>query len=295
MINRREWLARITVAFAAGLRPRARAAETAPPAWRVGIFTRPWDRLDYRAALDAIAEAGFRHVGLMTTAAPRRLVLAAETTPEEAAAVAGEVRQRKLGVLSVYGGESWLKPDADASIAGLKRMIDHCAVCASGNLLMGGTGSADLLPVYLRAIGACAAYAAEKKVHLSLKPHGGLNATAAQCRAMVEKVGHPNFRVWYDPGNILYYSDGQLDPTQEAGALDGLVTGLCVKDFLPPKNVALTPGTGRVDFPAVLARLRRGGFTGGPLVIECLAPGEPPHLLAEARKAREFVFGLVRG
>jgi sugar phosphate isomerase/epimerase len=56
-----------------------------------------------------------------------------------------------------------------------------------------------------------------------------------------------------------------------------------------------TPGTGVVNFPKVLARLKRGGFTGGPLVIECLAPGNLPQLLAEAKKARTFVETLVAG
>ncbi len=64
---------------------------------------------------------------------------------------------------------------------------------------------------------------------------------------------------------------------------------MSVKDFRMPKEVELTPGTGMVNFPKVMANLKRGGFTGGPLIIECLAPGELPELLAEAKKARAFV------
>jgi sugar phosphate isomerase/epimerase len=134
-----------------------------------------------------------------------------------------------------------------------------------------------------------------------LKPHGGLNATGAQCRKAVELVGHKSFTLWYDPGNIYYYSDGTLDPVEDAPTVAGLVTGMCVKDFRmsseagkPSKDVALTPGTGRVDFPAVLAALKKGGFRGGPLVVECLTPGDLPSILAEAKKAREFVEGLVK-
>jgi sugar phosphate isomerase/epimerase len=103
-------------------------------------------------------------------------------------------------------------------------------------------------------------------------------------------VGHPNFRLWYDPGNILYYSDGKLDPVDDAATVDGLVVGMSVKDFVPPKDVLVTPGTGRVNFPAVLGRLRRGGFARGPLVVECLARSDTPaKITAEARRAREFV------
>jgi sugar phosphate isomerase/epimerase len=54
----------------------------------------------------------------------------------------------------------------------------------------------------------------------------------------------------------------------------------------------VTPGTGLVDFPAVLAKLQAGGFKSGALVVECLTPGKPDDLaftLGEARKARQFL------
>ena len=31
---------------------------------------------------------------------------------------------------------------------------------------------------------------------------------------------------------------------------------------------------GQVDFAAVFAKLKAGGFRGGPLVVECLEPGD---------------------
>ncbi len=106
-------------------------------------------------------------------------------------------------------------------------------------------------------------------------------------------VNHKNFRIWYDPGNIYYYSDGKRDPVTDAATVDGLVVGMCVKDYKHPKKVDLTPGTGMVDFPAVMARLKQGGFTGGPLVVECLEPGDLKQTLAEAKKARLFLEELT--
>ena len=79
----------------------------------------------------------------------------------------------------------------------------------------------------------------------------------------------------------------------DAASVDGAVVGMSVKDFRPPKDVALTPGTGQVDFPKVMARLRQGGFTHGPLVVECLAPGDLAHVNAEAVKARRFLETLT--
>ena len=75
--------------------------------------------------------------------------------------------------------------------------------------------------------------------------------------------------------------------------MDGLVVGMCIKDYKNPKNVAVTPGTGLVDFPAVMERLKQGGFTSGPLIVECLEPGDLEHTLAEAKKTRKFLEELT--
>jgi sugar phosphate isomerase/epimerase len=69
---------------------------------------------------------------------------------------------------------------------------------------------------------------------------------------------------------------------------------MCVKDFRLPKEVMLTPGTGLVKFREVLARLKKGGFTHGPLVVECLDPGDVAQTNAQARKARLFLENLVK-
>jgi sugar phosphate isomerase/epimerase len=261
--------------------------------WQIGCYTRPWDKYDYRAALDAIAEAGFKYAGLMTTKTKTGLVISVATTLEEAEHMGKEVKKRNLQVLSVYGGDIAAAKSLKAGIEDLKKLIDNCAACGAKNLLMGGTGDKQVYEAYYKAIAECCDYAAEKGIGISIKPHGGLNATGPQCRKTVEIVAHKNFRIWYDPGNILYYSDGQLDPVADAATVDGLVTGMCVKDYRHPKNVAVTPGTGQVNFPAVLARLKKGGFTGGPLIVECLDPADTEKTLAEAKKARLFLENLT--
>jgi len=261
--------------------------------WQIGCYTRPWDKYDYRAALDAIAEAGFKYAGIMTTKSKTGLVISVATTLEEAEHVGKEVKKRNLQVLSVYGGDIAAAKSLKAGIEDLKKLLDNCAACGAKNLLMGGTGDKQVYEAYYKAIAECCDYAAETGIGISIKPHGGLNATGPQCRKAVELVGHKSFRIWYDPGNILYYSDGKLDPVADAATVDGLVTGMSVKDYRHPKNVAVTPGTGQVDFPAVLARLKKGGFTGGPLVVECLDPGDAEKMLGEAKKARLFLENAV--
>ncbi len=266
---------------------------SASDGWQIGCYTRPWDKFDYRVALDGIAEAGYAYAGIMTAKCRKWVLVTVETSREEAAEIGEEVRKRGLKTLSLYAGNFPVQKSVEAGIEGLRKMIDLCVLCGSPHLLLGGTGKAELMKPYYKVVSECCDYAAEKKVALSVKPHGGKNATGAQCRAIIEDVSHPNFRLWYDPGNIFFYSNGELDPVDDAAAVDGIVAGMCVKDFLPPKNVHVTPGTGKVDFAKVLARLRKGGFTHGPLVVECVSKGDAAHVTAEARKAREFLEKLV--
>lgn len=261
--------------------------------WQIGCYTRPWADYDYRVALDAIAEAGFKYAGLMTTKSKTRLVISVDTSLEEAHRVGQEVTKRGLKVPSVYGGGIPVNKSLKAGIEGMRKLIDNCAACGAGNLLMGGTGNEKLFKLYYKAIAECCDYAQEKGLGISIKPHGGLNATGPQCRKTIEMVGHKNFRIWYDPGNIFFYSDGKLDPIDDAATVDGLVVGMCIKDYKHPKNVAVTPGTGQVDFAAVLARLKKGGFTHGPLIIECLDPGDAGQSIIQARKTRLFLEELT--
>jgi sugar phosphate isomerase/epimerase len=281
---------------AAGLVPaRARAAEATdvPAEWQLGCYTRPFDAHDYRTALDAIAEAGFTYAGLMTAKGESWVLITASTAPETADRMATDLKQRGLRCASVYGDYT---PTAEvaANVRALERLVAHTAACGSPDLLLGGVGDVSLQEPYYRAIREVCDLAASKGVRLTIKPHGGQIATGPQCRQAIERVGHRNFRLWYDPGNIYYYSDGERDPVADAATVDGLVVGMSAKDFLPPKEVLVTPGTGRVDFPRVFARLRQGGFRRGPVLVETLAKGSLVQVTAEARKARLFLTELLR-
>ena len=297
-LSRRDFLGHSVKLGAVGLMASCANTTASKPAkkkdgpWKIGCYTRPWNMYDYRVALDAIAEAGFKYAGLMTAGPKRKLMISISTTIEEAKQIDEEVKKRGLTVASVYGTIPTLK-SVEASIKDLMKLIDNCAACGSQNLIMGGTRSEKLFDAYYKVIAECCDYAEEKKLEISIKPHGGLNATGAQCRKTVEMVGHKNFRIWYDPGNVYYYSKGKIDPVADAATVDGLVTGMCIKDYGGPKSVSITPGTGQVDFPALMARLRQGGFTSGPLIVECIKLGDKKQTLAEAKKVRQFLEELT--
>jgi sugar phosphate isomerase/epimerase len=257
------------------------------PRWQIGCYTRPWAQYDYHAAFDGIAAAGFKYVGLMTTKSKTSLIISMATTPKEAAAIGGEAKQRGLKIVSM-----WADDDAMGTTGGLKHLIDNSAACGCPYLLLGGTEEQHA-DAYYKVVAECCDYAKSKGVVLTLKPHAGSNPDGASCRKTIDRIGQKSFRLWYDPGNIYYYSDGKIDPVDDAATVDGVVAGMSVKDFRAPKDVELTPGTGMVNFPKVMSRLEQGGFTHGPLVVECLDHGDLAHVNAEAVKARRFLETLT--
>ena len=291
--SRREFLRTGAAAGLWTLTTPLAANETTDVSYSLGCYTRPWDKHDYRVALDGIAEAGFRYAGLMTAKGKSWVMITVDSTPDEVVAIAEEVKQRDLETLSIYGGNFPVARSVKAGIAGLKTLIDHCVICDCPNLLLGGTGNAQLVNDYYQVVAECCDYAADQGVGLSVKPHGGKNATGAECRKIIQQVSHPNFRIWYDPGNIYFYSEGQRDPLTDCPDVDGLVVGMSIKDYLPPKNVMVTPGQGQVRFEPLITRLREGGFTQGPVLVECLKPGTLTELLVEAQQARAFLRTLL--
>jgi len=155
-LSRRDFLGHSLRLGAAGLAASYTATSTMASAagdrWQIGCYTRPWAKYDYRVALDAIAEAGFKYAGLMTAKSKNNLVISVETTLEEAEQVGREARKRGLKIPSVYGGGIPVNKSLEAGIEGLRKLIDNCVACGAGNLLMGGIGNEKLFKVYYKAI-----------------------------------------------------------------------------------------------------------------------------------------------
>jgi sugar phosphate isomerase/epimerase len=273
----------------------AEAVSAGPPAqgWQIGCYTRPWATFEYNVAFDAIAEAGFKYIGFSGIKSATKRVIAPKTPLEEAAKMGEEARRRGLLIPNAYGGAFESDKSVEAGVASICRMVDNCAAAGVWSLMVGSLGTEKTYANHCKAIAEACPYAEEKHVAIVLKPHGGLTCPGPMLRKAMETVSHKNFSIMYDPGNICFYSEGKINPVEDAVLLDGMISGMCVKDYQHPKSVAVTPGTGQVEFGALMARLTRGGFTHGPLIIETLAPGELAQLTQEAKKARLFVEKLV--
>jgi sugar phosphate isomerase/epimerase len=76
----------------------------------------------------------------------------------------------------------------------MRRLIDACAAAGAKSLLMGGIGKEDLVETYYKAIAECCDYAAEKNLPITVKPHGGLNATGTSMPQVDREGGAQELR-----------------------------------------------------------------------------------------------------
>lgn len=88
----------------------------------------------------------------------------------------------------------------------------------------------------------------------------------------IEEVNRPNLKINFDPANMVLYGTG--DPIEALGVLGKRVISVHCKDGnWPPREKPealgeeVRLGTGAVDFPAFISKLKEIGYT-GPLIIE---------------------------
>jgi sugar phosphate isomerase/epimerase len=287
--SRREFIKKSTiggVVLASGTGALVNACSSSK--WKIGAYTRVWGNRNYLEALDGMVEAGYKYVGLSTHEKGR--VVDRNSDPEFAVQVGEEIKKRGLTLVTNSGGEHDVSNSLEEGIAGLKRLIDNSALCGAPVIQINAIHDPVRMEPFYKAISECCDYAAEKGVLITLKPHGQVGAF---CLEQVKKVNHKNFKLWYDPGNVFHASFGETDPLDDAVGLGGYVVGMAVKDFRLPRDVNVTPGTGMVDFPKLLALLGQEGFTSGALVVELVSQGDLAHLTAEAIKARKFLESIT--
>ena len=288
--TRREFLCdgAIVAAGAAALATApALLAESGPAvAWPIGCFNRPWTRWSYAETLKSIKDAGYRITGLLTRTKEDPFI-GADATPEYLdglkRAIAASGLTANLGAL-----RSRHDIPIEDTIKGLRKEIDNAAFLGLKYVITFGIDKPEQFDHYFRSMADAAAYGAEKGVQVVMKPHGGSSGASDEIIAAMKRVGHPNFKIWYDAGNIIYYMG--KDPVEELKPIVQYVTGFCAKDCAEPKgDVMIQFGAGKVDFAGVFKVLKSAGFN-GPIMVECCAVGETPEATAaNARANREFL------
>lgn len=124
----------------------------------------------------------------------------------------------------------------------------------------------DMLYKHLRQIGD---YAGERGITYCFETHPGICQNADGMLQTIQELDHPNLKLNFDTGNILYYNEN-VDGTAALKKVHKHVGSLHLKDtpgrYHDWNFPALGTGGG-VDFRRVLEIMQAGGFR-GPYTIE---------------------------
>ncbi|MGI6207620.1 MAG: sugar phosphate isomerase/epimerase family protein [Anaerolineae bacterium] len=259
----------------------------------LGFFNRPFLPLPLEEALTAIQSCGTNHVGLLGR--PGGGAYVEWNTPySEIEEMHRLFDARGMRLHAVLAHVSF-DVDKDEAIKRYQQFIDRAVAVGAKHLLEMGAHKPETYDTYIEIMKAVSPYAHERGLIIGIKPHGGISTSGSETADVVNRVGHPGFQAWYDPGNILYYK--QLDPVAEARYFDGITVGVCVKDCVieadGKPSVNVTPGSGQVDFEAVFRVLKEGGFTGGPCLIETLGPQDPEGAVQAGKLGLGYIAGVL--
>lgn len=297
-MNRRQFVRTTSLAATAGawlpLKTLPAAENPKGVSWPIGCFNRPWlgnnNKWDYDTALDGIKAAGYKLTGMLTRT-PKEPFLGSDATPEYLAELKKRIAARGLRVIMGALRVKFDLPFAD-QIKDTRQQIDNGKTMGVEYLLTFGANDPAQYEDYYNLMQDAAAYAEGRGLKVVLKPHGGASGAAEEILRCLEKVNHPNFKIWFDAGNIIYYTG--KDSLEQLKPIAHQVTGFCAKDCEKQRgSVWLQLGTGKVDFRALFSELKQAGFN-GPLMVECCALGETPEIVtANARKNREYLENVL--
>ena len=273
-----------TTAVTVGAGAWARASE--PPKWPIGCFNRAWTNWSYDDALDGIAAAGYKVTGLLSSHRGEAFT-SPEATPEYLKALKQRITRRGL-TANVTAIRFRPENTLETNISGLRKQIENAARLELKFMLTFGVDDPKHFEDFYRLMADAAAQAAWQNIQIVLKPHGGSSGASEEISRCLQKVGQPNFKIWYDAGNIIYYTG--KDPVAELEPIARYVTGFCAKDCPAPKGEVMSQfGTGKVDFGAVFAKLKAAGFN-GPIMVEGIKVGETAEeTTTNARANRQFL------
>jgi sugar phosphate isomerase/epimerase len=236
-------------------------------------------------ALKGMKEAGFKMIGLLTRTVDEPFIAASASDAYLAAL------KQKIAASGLTATMAALHAKADGTVdegrADVRHQIDHAQFLGLEWLLTFGVDEASQYETYCKVMAVAADYAQERGMKLVIKPHGGSSRASGEILDCLKKVGRPNFKIWYDAGNIIYYA--AKDPVEELKPIVDKVSGFCAKDCATLHgNVMIQLGRGKVNFPAVFSVLRDAGFT-GPIFLECAAGRRFEQVTRDAEANRLFL------
>lgn len=261
---------------------------------RLGIFAKTFAGTDPLTVLQAAKDAGYASVQY-NMACSGMAAMPDALTDARAKAVAEASAATGVAIAAVSGTYNMIHPDHAVRATGLRRLgvlIDHAAAMGTGMVTL-CTGTRDpedqwrhhpdnALPESWRDLveemsKACA-LAEAKGVKLGIEPElANVIDGAAKARRLIDSLQSPAIAVVLDPANLFEVAPVEKQRDILSHAVDLLADRIAMahaKDR-DPSGGFVAAGTGVVDFPHFLNRLRAAGFE-GDLVTHGLTATEAP-------------------
>ena len=308
------------MAFPFSSRSAGQSAST--KTWPIGCHSRPFGRfrLNHDDLLDAIKAAGYTSADMISAAPPAaRGAAPVGATPPPAqrgpAAVTPDMvsaLKEKLAARRMVSTVCSLSVRTDVSLAdavtAARQQITNAHALGQKFALYLGLERESQYTQATKVLADAAAFGKERGVQIAIKQHHGLNNTGGELVGWVKQVNHPNFGIFHDAGNVIYYTG--RDPVAQLEIVGPYVIGVVAKDCLGPHfqereagappfgssvpdprgdEVMIQFGSGKVDFAGMFKKLKSLGFN-GPVFVEGTAVGETVQdTIANARANREFL------
>ena len=159
------------------------------------------DHVELRRRVETDQAAGYETTGLLTRTRDEPFI-GADATPEYLAAlkqrIAGSGLKANMARCARGTTSRWTKE--------VRKQIENAGGLALTWLLTFGVDRPEEYEHYHKGMSYAAAYAQERKIKLVMKPHGGSSGASDDIAAVMNAVRHPNFKIWYDAGNIIHYT-----------------------------------------------------------------------------------------
>ena len=264
---------------------------------RLAASTNSYHTYSLEEALAGIAGAGFKSVELTSVPGWTEHV-SRDADQAELDHVRALLKRHGLTAVSLSGHSDLVTDEGMAEFRKALRLCRELGI----SMITTSTGGHDASSAgtldeqrekFLARIGTLADEAAKDGITICLETHGGLLATGAISKALIQRIGKPNVGINYDGGNVIFY--GNEDPTKDLPGAADKVVHVHVKDQIGGHGVWNFPavGTGEIDYAKIFAALDAAGFD-GPCSVEVEFQGEPWPSLDDVNAAMRTSYEHVR-
>ena len=258
----------------------------------VEVLTNCYGEFGVDAAIENVGKLGLKNLEVAVKAhggelvVPESVVPTEKMSPAEVKAFKEKLDRNGVEASSVNGGDDMLSREG---VERVKRRLELCVEFGTSTFVSSAgepDGDDQLKELYANLI-EIGDYAAEREIVVAFETHPGITSNGPSMVQTMKDLDHPNLRINFDTGNIMFYNDG-ADVMEHLKLAIEWVAHFHLKDsrggykdwYFP----ALGDG-GSVDFAEVGRICNDAGFY-GPFSMELEGIKGEPHLTLEQRQER---------